>query len=206
VTIEWAVSLYIRSRSRVHHVALLLLQQSRTDQSYTGSRWGHLLVAPVVLLQALHTETFKLVAICNLSDSCSQIVHNGTFKAVSKPNMSSLWPTWYAVCLTHRPPPPQAMKAVSWTVYQSQRPASSHLLPRPSRATSLCGRSQPPMTENKTVVSTPGPPTKQLHVLLKVFYLILLIVLNAWVVYYFVKKQQLFLVHVLYSLFFMSLN
>lgn len=46
------------------------------------------------------------------------------------------------------------------------------------------------------------------HAPLEVFNLILLIVLNAWVDDYFVKKQkkQLFLVHVLYSLFFMNLK
>ncbi len=46
------------------------------------------------------------------------------------------------------------------------------------------------------------------HALLEVFNLILLIVLNAWVVDYFVKKKkiQLFLVHVLYSLFFSNLK
>lgn len=60
--------------------------------------------------------------------------------------------------------------------------------------------------KSQTVVSTPGPPTNPPHALLEVFNLILLIVLNAWVVDYFVKKKQLFLVHVLYSLFFMNLK
>lgn len=63
--------------------------------------------------------------------------------------------------------PPQAMKAVSWMVYQSQQKASSQPPARQNEATSSSGRSRPPMNEktskkqnkNQTVVSTSEPPT-----------------------------------------------
>lgn len=78
----------------------------------------------------------------------------------------------------------QVTKAASWTVCQSRQRASSRRPPRPSGATSSCGRSRCPMNEDREL-PPPTPPRACPQV-----FLFDLIVLNFWV-----ESKKIFLVH-----------
>lgn len=105
-----------------------------TPQRYTdcSPQWSQ----NVVIMSPLSEKqkTRLLLNPCDWS-CCICIKQKTVFSSVSK----------WVHCWHHLPP--QAMKALSWMVYQSQQKASSQPPARQNEATSSSGRSWPPMNE-----------------------------------------------------------